>query len=40
VGLEDADDLLIDLDRALHAAVVADSHRTTVAGPQRTTSAA
>jgi O-acetylhomoserine (thiol)-lyase len=40
IGLEDANDLLIDLDRALHAAVAADAHRTTAAGPQRTTSAA
>jgi O-acetylhomoserine (thiol)-lyase len=40
VGLEDADDLIADLSRALAAAVATDSTRTTAAGPQRATSAA
>ncbi len=40
VGLEHIDDLRDDLDRALAAAVAADSHRTTAAGPQRSESAA
>lgn len=40
VGLEDAEDLIADLSRALAAAVATDTIRTTAAGPQRDTSAA
>ncbi len=40
IGLEGADDLLADLDRALAAAVASSTSRTTNAGPQRTESAA
>ncbi len=40
IGLEHIDDLLEDLDRALAAAVAADNHRTTAAGPQRADTAA
>ncbi|AMW05255.1 O-acetylhomoserine aminocarboxypropyltransferase/cysteine synthase family protein [Gemmatimonas phototrophica] len=40
IGLEAADDLIADLDRALAAAVAADVTRTTGAGPQRNESAA
>jgi O-acetylhomoserine (thiol)-lyase len=40
VGLEHIDDLLDDLDRALAAAVASDASRTTIAGHQRTESAA
>lgn len=40
VGIEDVDDLIADLDRALAAAVATDSSRTTAAGPDRSQSAA
>ncbi|HEY0930352.1 MAG TPA: O-acetylhomoserine aminocarboxypropyltransferase/cysteine synthase family protein, partial [Gemmatimonas sp.] len=40
VGLEDADDLIADLDLALAAAVGTDHARTTTAGPKRTETAA
>ena len=40
IGLEDAEDLIADLSRALAAAVAAEATRTTAAGPQRDTSAA
>jgi O-acetylhomoserine (thiol)-lyase len=40
IGLEDAGDLLADLDRALAAAVAVDERHTTTAGPQRSESAA
>ncbi|WP_396214096.1 O-acetylhomoserine aminocarboxypropyltransferase/cysteine synthase family protein [Gemmatimonas sp.] len=40
IGLEDAADLIDDVDRALAAAVAADVSRTTAAGPQRGESAA
>lgn len=40
IGLEDADDLIADLDRALAAAIAADSVRTATAGPQHAESAA
>ncbi len=40
IGLEHVDDLLADLDRALAAAVAADSARTGSAGPQRADHAA
>jgi O-acetylhomoserine (thiol)-lyase len=40
IGLEAADDLIADLDRALAAAVAADATRTTSAGPQRNETAA
>ncbi|MFN8718317.1 MAG: O-acetylhomoserine aminocarboxypropyltransferase/cysteine synthase family protein, partial [Gemmatimonadaceae bacterium] len=40
IGLEDAGDLLADLDRALAAAVAVDERHTTTAGPQRSVSAA
>lgn len=40
IGLEDADDLIADLSRALAAAVAANESRTAAAGPQRSTSAA
>ena len=40
IGLEDADDLIADLDRALAAAVAADAGRTSTAGPQRSEHAA
>jgi O-acetylhomoserine (thiol)-lyase len=40
IGLEDADDLIADLDRALAAAIATDSTRTTSAGPQHAESAA
>ena len=40
IGLEDADDLIADLDRALAAAIAADVTRTTSAGPQHAESAA
>jgi O-acetylhomoserine (thiol)-lyase len=39
IGLEDAGDLLADLDRALAAAVAVDGRHTTSAGPQRGESA-
>lgn len=40
IGLEDAGDLIADLDRALAAAIAADGSRTTAAGPQHAESAA
>lgn len=40
IGLEDAGDLLADLDRALAAAVAVDERHATTAGPQRSESAA
>ena len=40
IGLEDAGDLLADLDRALAAAGAVDERHTTTAGPQRSESAA
>jgi O-acetylhomoserine (thiol)-lyase len=40
IGLEDADDLIADLDRALAAAIATDSVRTATAGPQHAESAA
>jgi O-acetylhomoserine (thiol)-lyase len=40
IGLEDADDLIADLDRALAAAIATESVRTATAGPQHTESAA
>ncbi len=40
IGLEDANDLLADLDRALAAAVAADADRTTVTAPLRSKYAA
>lgn len=40
IGLEDAEDLIDDLDRALAAAVAADNSRTGAAGPGRAESAA
>ncbi len=40
IGLEDVDDLIVDLSRALAAAVASEASRTTAAGPQRSTSAA